>query len=265
MTTSLFDLYKIGVGPSSSHTMGPMRAACRFARDLAPRGVLGRVERVRAELYGSLALTGMGHATDRAVLLGLAGNEPASIDPPAIESTIEKIRATRRIDLAGVRPIEFEEARDLIFERAVMFPPGAQTRHPNGLRLKALDAGGAVLDERTFFSIGGGFITEDIAIGPGAKPSAMETPQAAIPFPFHSGADLLATAEANELTISQLMLENECALAPRDPERAPVELVRAGIDTIWHAMQACVERGIAAEGILPGGLNVRRRAHRLAA
>jgi len=265
VTTSLFDLYKIGVGPSSSHTMGPMRAACRFARDLAPRSVLGRVERVRPELYGSLALTGLGHATDRAVLLGLAGNEPASIDPAAIESTVGKIRATRRIDLAGVRSIQFEETRDLIFECAVMFPPGARTQHPNGLRLKAFDADGAVLDERTFFSIGGGFITEDIAAGSAAKPSATEKQQAAIPFPFHSGAELLATAEANELSISQLMLENECALAPRDPERAPVELVRTGIDNIWRTMQACVERGIAAEGILPGGLNVRRRAHRLAA
>jgi L-serine dehydratase len=265
VTTSFFDLYKIGVGPSSSHTMGPMRAACRFARELAPRGVLGRVERVQAQLYGSLALTGLGHATDRAVLLGLAGNEPALIDPAAIESTIGEIRATRQINLAGVRPIQFEETCDLIFERAIMFPPGAQTPHPNGLRLRAFDAAGAILDERTFFSIGGGFITEDSATASADKPSVTEKPQAAIPFPFHSGAELLATSEANELTISELMLENECALAPRDAERAPVELVREGIDNIWHTMQVCVERGIAAEGILPGGLNVRRRAHRLAA
>ncbi|MGA2673493.1 MAG: L-serine ammonia-lyase [Terracidiphilus sp.] len=258
MTTSLFDLYKIGVGPSSSHTMGPMRAACRFARELGTRGLLDRVARVQVELYGSLALTGLGHATDRAVLLGLAGNEPASIDPAAIESTAAAIRAARRIELAGTRSIPFDETRDLLFQRAIMFPPGARIEHPNGLRLTARDAAGAVLDERTFFSIGGGFIAED-----GAEASA-EKSAATIPFPFHNAAELLATAHANELSISQLMLENECALAVRDPERASVEVVRAGIDRIWQVMQGCVERGIAAEGILPGGLNVRRRAHRLA-
>jgi len=238
--------------------MGPMRAACRFARELAPRGVLDKVARVKATLYGSLALTGLGHATDRAVLLGLSGNEPANIDPVAIESTVAGIRAAQRIDLAGERPIPFNEACDLVFERSIMYPPGANTKHPNGLRLTAFNAGGAVLDERTFFSIGGGFIIED-----GVDPSA-QNPQPAIPFPFHNAAELLATAHANELSISQLMLENECALVPHDQERAPVEVVRQGIERIWQAMQSCVERGIAAEGILPGGLNVRRRAHRLA-
>ena len=259
MTTSLFDLYKIGVGPSSSHTMGPMRAACRFARELGPRGLLDRVARVQAELYGSLALTGRGHATDRAVLLGLAGNEPASIDPAAIEATVGEIRAARQIDLAGARPIPFEETRDLLFQHTVMFPPGAHIQHPNGLRLTAFNEAGEVVDQRTFFSIGGGFITED---GAGASTGKQ---QAAIPFPFHSAAELLATAQANNLSISQLMLENECALAARDSERAPAEVVRGGIDRIWRIMQACVERGMATEGILPGGLNVRRRAHRLAA
>jgi L-serine dehydratase len=258
VTTSLFDLYKIGVGPSSSHTMGPMRAACRFARGLGSAGVLERVDRVQAELYGSLALTGLGHATDRAVLLGLAGNEPAIIDPAAIESTVAGIRAARRIDLAALHSIGFDEARDLLFKRDVMFPPGARTQHPNGLRLTAYDAEGRVLNQRTFFSIGGGFITED-----GVKQSN-ETKQVPIPFPFHSSAELLATAHANELSISQLMLENECARAAPDAERAPVEVVRNGIDRLWEVMQGCVQRGIAAEGILPGGLNVRRRVHRLA-
>ena len=261
MTTSLFDLYKIGVGPSSSHTMGPMRAACRFARDLAPRGARDRVARVEASLYGSLALTGLGHATDRAVLLGLSGNEPAMIDPAIIDSTVAEIRTTHRINLAGSRSIPFEESTDLIFERTIMFPPGAFTHHPNGLRLKVFDAAGTVLDERTFFSIGGGFITED-----GVDPST-QMQQTSIPFPFHSAAELLATAHANELSISQLMLENECALvksAAHDAEKAPVEIVRDGIERIWQAMRTCVERGMATEGILPGGLNVRRRAHRLA-
>ena len=258
----MFDLYKIGVGPSSSHTMGPMRAACRFARELASRGLIDGVARVHAELYGSLALTGLGHATDRAVLLGLSGHEPATIDPAAIASTVAAIRAAHQLALAGAHTIGFDEARDLIFNRAQMFPPGAQTQHPNGLRLTAFDAAGAAVDQRTFFSIGGGFITED-----GVDASAGK-PQAPIPFPFHSAAELLATAHANELSISQLMLENECALArfaAPDSERASVEVVREGIERIWGAMQDCIQRGIAAEGILPGGLEVRRRAHRLSA
>ena len=265
VTTSLFDLYKIGVGPSSSHTMGPMRAACRFARDLGARGLIERVARVQAELYCSLALTGIGHATDRAVILGLAGNEPATIDPAAIESTVAAIRTERRIDLAGVHPIPFEEPGDLVFQHSQMFPPGARTQHPNGIRLKAYDAASAVVDERTFFSIGGGFIIEDAASDSAERQAFAEKPQLPIPFPFHSAAELLATAHANELSISQLMLENECALVSQDSKQSPVEFVRTGIDRLWLTMQGCIERGIAAEGILPGGLNVRRRAHRLAA
>jgi L-serine dehydratase len=237
-----------------------MRAACRFARELSTRGgLLDRVDRVQVQLYGSLALTGLGHATDRAVLLGLAGNEPASVDPAAIESTIAAIRQAGQINLAGARSITFKESRDLLFQRTLMFPPGAHTQHPNGLRLTAYDAAGEVLDERTFFSIGGGFITEE------GVDASTQKQQTAIPFPFHNAAELLATAHSNELSISQLMLENECALVPRDSELAPVEVVRQGIEHIWQVMQDCVQRGIAAEGILPGGLNVRRRAHRLAA
>jgi L-serine dehydratase len=183
------------------------------------------------------------------------------IDPAIIDSTVAEIRTTHRINLAGSRSIPFEESTDLIFERTIMFPPGAFTHHPNGLRLKVFDAAGTVLDERTFFSIGGGFITED-----GVDPST-QMQQTSIPFPFHSAAELLATAHANELSISQLMLENECALvksAAHDADKAPVEIVRDGIERIWQAMRTCVERGMATEGILPGGLNVRRRAHRLA-
>ncbi len=262
MTTSLFDLYKIGVGPSSSHTMGPMRAACRFAQGLAADGAPEGVARVKVELFGSLALTGLGHATDRAVLLGLAGNEPATIEPAEIERTVAAVRAAKQINLAGARTIPFDEPHDLIFERAVMFPPGTKMQHPNGIRFSAFDAAGEKLTQRTFFSIGGGFIVED-----GGDASA-GNPQAAIPFPFHSSHELLTTAHANELTISQLMLENECALAHEAADLAgqsPVELVREGIDRIWAVMQGCVERGIATEGILPGGLGVNRRAHRLAA
>ena len=262
VTTSLFDLYKIGVGPSSSHTMGPMRAACRFARELELRCQLQRVERVMAELYGSLALTGIGHGTDRAVLLGLAGNEPASIDPAAIESTVAGIRTQKRIELAGKRPIAFDESCDVLFQRATMFPPGAQTQHPNGLRLTAFDAAGTLLDRRTFFSIGGGFIVED-----GVDPAMASVSDVQLPFPFHSAAELLEVAQENSLSIDQVMFANECARL--GGERAegvelPENRVRAGIDAIWTTMKDCVQRGIETEGILPGGLNVRRRAHRLA-
>jgi L-serine dehydratase len=239
--------------------MGPMRAACRFARELGDDGLLDAVARVQAELYGSLALTGLGHATDRAVLLGLSGNEPAMIDPAIIEPAVAEIRAEKRINLAGMRLISFDETSDLLFERTVMYPPGAVTQHPNGVRFKAFNGEGSVLTERTFFSIGGGFITED-----GIDPAG-QTKQQEIPFPFHSAAELLATAHGHDLSISQLMLENECALVARDGEQAPVAVVRERIDGIWEAMQRCVQRGMATEGILPGGLNVRRRAHRLAA
>jgi L-serine dehydratase len=235
-----------------------MRAASRFARGLLEREVLGRVARVRVDLYGSLALTGKGHATDRAVLLGLAGNEPATIDPAAIESTVAAIRVSKQINLAGSAILFFDEADALFSHRDVMYPPGAKMQHPNGLRLAAFDAAGATLDERTYFSIGGGFIVED-GVDPGS-----EKQTAAVPFPFHTAADLLAVAQANELSISQLMLENECALAARESGRAPVEVVREAINRIWQTMTDCIERGIATEGILPGGLNVRRRAHRLA-
>ena len=262
MTTSLFDLYKIGVGPSSSHTMGPMRAACRFARELSTHAHADRVTRVQVELYGSLALTGLGHATDRAILLGLAGHEPATIDPAAIESTVGEIRSSKHLSLAGSRPIAFDEPCDLLFYRDTMFPPGAQMQHPNGMRFTAFDASGAQMEQRTFFSTGGGFIAEDT---PASKAFDAEQDSASVPFPFHSAAQLLATAHANELTISQLMLENECALVNRNTGRAPVEVVREGIDCIWQTMKDCTARGIAAQGILPGGLNVRRRAHQLAA
>jgi L-serine dehydratase len=267
VTTSLFDLFKIGVGPSSSHTMGPMRASCRFARSLEEAGQLNRVARVQVDLYGSLALTGKGHATDRAVLLGLAGNEPAAIDPAAIDSTVAAIRASKQIQIAGKQPIAFDEPRDLVFHRDQMFPPGAHTQHPNGVRFTALDAGGAILSQRTFFSIGGGFITEDGSTGVSAG-----EPDVKLPYPFHSAAELLQVAGEHSLSIDRVMLANECerlhaagraAAAEAPPEKIAAR-VRSGIRAIWETMQACAERGMVAEGILPGGLNVRRRAHRLA-
>jgi L-serine dehydratase len=261
--TSLFDLYKIGIGPSSSHTMGPMRAACRFALGLRDSSLLGRTARVQADLYGSLALTGMGHATDRAILLGLAGNEPSAIDPASIESTVSSIRASKAINLAGTRTIPFDESRDLLFHRDQMFPPGARTQHPNGVRFTAFDAQDAVLNQRTFFSIGGGFIAED-----GAADQSSSESDVQLPYPFHSAAELLEIAHTHSLSIDRVMLANECArfraADPAATQELIAESVRAGIAKLWQAMQTCVERGIATEGILPGGLQVRRRAHRLA-
>ncbi len=243
--------------------MGPMRAAHRFVRGLTEHRLLPQVARVQAELFGSLALTGIGHATDRAVLLGLAGNEPATIDPAAIAATVASIREAQCIHLAGERAVPFVEARDLLFQRSIMFPPGAHTQHPNGLRLTAYDAAGSVLEQRTFFSIGGGFIVEDGADGP----LAAET-EIALPYPFHSAADLVEVAHINSLRIDQVMFANECArlrAADRDASDESIELrIRNGINAIWQAMRDCIERGSATDGILPGGLNVRRRAHRLA-
>ncbi len=219
------------------------------------------------DLYGSLALTGLGHGTDRAILLGLAGNEPALIDPAAIESTVAAIRAVGRIELAGKLSIEFNEPRDLIFHRDQMFPPGAHTRHPNGVRFTAFDAAGTVLSERTFFSVGGGFIVED-----GEADNQAGESEVRLPYPFHSAAELLEVARAHSLTIDRVMMANECERLHADDRAIDFDgsaeaiegQVRSGIGKIWQAMQACAERGMAAEGILPGGLNVRRRARRLA-
>ena len=243
--------------------MGPMRAACRFAQGLAEHGVLPGVERVQAELYGSLALTGLGHGTDRAVLLGLSGNEPSTIDPATMGPTVASIRESGQICLAGRRPIPFIETRDLLFQRSIMFPPGAHMQHPNGLRLTAYDRDGSAIEERTFFSIGGGFITEDAAGGAqsGLQPEKADRP---VPYPFRSAAELLERASAHGLTISELMLRNEAALAATVEGQSAEEVVRAGVDRIWQAMRDCIDRGILTEGILPGGLNVRRRARGLA-
>ena len=256
--TSLFDLYKIGVGPSSSHTMGPMRAAFQFVQRLKESQLQARVSRITAELYGSLALTGIGHATDRAVLLGLSGHEPATVDPEAIEQTVAEIRATQRLTLFAQHSIPFQEATDLLFHRNQMFPPGAVTQHPNGIRFTAFEANDG-LASQTYFSIGGGFILED-----GAEANAKTAASAELPYPFHSAAELLEQSHSHELSIAEIMLANECARIGLNGNQTS-QRIRERILAIWRTMQACVARGIATEGILPGGLNVRRRAHRLAA
>jgi L-serine dehydratase len=233
--------------------MGPMRAAHRFALELEREGLLDRVASVRADLYGSLALTGIGHGTDRAVLLGLSGEEASKIDPATIEPKLASIRESGMLSLLGTRAIPFREAEQLIFHRDQMYPPGAKTEHPNGVRFTAFDTAGKVLRTDTFFSIGGGFIVAD-AEGAGDAP-LMTT--AALPYPFRSAAELLEMAAREGLAIWQVMLRNECALRPEHE-------VTEGILHVWDVMRACIDRGMATEGILPGGLGVRRRAPRLA-
>jgi L-serine dehydratase len=251
--TSLFDLYKVGIGPSSSHTMGPMRGARRFAVELEAAGVLDQVAEVRVDLYGSLALTGRGHGTDRAVLLGLSGEEAATIDPATIEPKLAAVRSSGRLAILGRHEVPFRDAEHLIFHRDQMTPPGAVTQHPNGVRFTALDAAGNVLRTSTYFSIGGGFIMAD-----GEEQAPKAATEAPLPYPFTSAAEMLRMAAEKRLAIWELMLENESALRSR-------EEVRAGILHIWSVMQACIERGMTTEGVLPGGLSVRRRAPRLAA
>ena len=270
MNTSLFELFKIGIGPSSSHTVGPMRAALRFVHALDSANLLNRTERVVVDLYGSLALTGIGHGTDRAILLGLLGEAPDMVDPAQIEATLNSIRTTATLSLLNRKTIPFLEAQHLLFHRDQMYPTPGIVSHPNGMRFTAFDDTGAILAEEIFYSIGGGFIVSD------AERTAENTiSNRTVPYSFRSASDLLATAHQHDLTIAQLLLSNEVALlndpsilinrpAPAIEASGAEEKIKASILTLWRTMQSCTQRGIEIEGILPGGLNVRRRAPRLA-
>jgi L-serine dehydratase len=245
MPVSTFDLYKIGIGPSSSHTVGPMRAAARFtSHSLADNGNLARTARIRAEVFGSLALTGRGHGTDKAVLMGLEGHWPNEIDPDLIPAALERIRSTKTIQLLGSHPIAFDEKRDLVMNKRQKLP-----FHTNGMRFTAYDADGNEIATRDYYSVGGGFVVNQDE----AAEDRIVADTTPLPYPFHSGAELLAHAQRTGLTIAQLMFENEKAW------RTPDEIV-AGLRELWGAMQACVARGIRQEGTLPGGLHVQRRA-----
>jgi len=245
MRPSIFDMFTIGIGPSSSHAVGPMRAAKRFTDRLQNRGHRAATVTVRAELFGSLALTGKGHGTDSAVLMGLEGETPEDINPETIQERVAAIRRDARITLPGGLPIAFEEKRDLLFHRTEVLP-----LHTNGLRFTALDASGGALDSAIYYSIGGGFVIGENGV-PKLDPNAP-----AVPYPFATGAELLRMAAESGLSISGLMLENEKALRPE-------AAVREGLAKIWRTMRECVERGLRREGVLPGGLKVRRRAPRL--
>ena len=245
MAVSTFDLFKIGVGPSSSHTVGPMRAACRFAQKwLDESGRLPEVARVRAEVFGSLALTGRGHGTDKAVLMGLEGHLPDRIDPDLIPAALERIRGERKIRLLGRHEIPFEEKQDLIMNKRQKLP-----YHTNGMRFTAYDAGGAVLATRDYYSVGGGFVVNQDE----AAEDRIVADTTELAHPFHSGAQLLQQCEATGKTIAHLMFDNEHAW--RSDEE-----IQDGLRALWTAMQQCVERGIRQSGTLPGGLHVPRRA-----
>jgi L-serine dehydratase len=244
MTISVFDLFKVGIGPSSSHTVGPMTAARMFALALCD-GELGQVNRVTVTLYGSLGLTGKGHGSDKAVLLGLEGERPATVDVEAIPERLSAIAESGRIRLLGEHPIPFSLAGDLEFNRRKSL-----SQHPNGMRFTAYDSSGEVLAERVYFSVGGGFVADES--GTGIKLD--DTP---VPYPFGTAAQLLGHAAATGLPISGVMLANEIALG------RTASGVRDGLADLWRVMGECVERGCRTDGILPGGLKVQRRAPRL--
>ncbi len=241
MVTSVFDLFKIGVGPSSSHTMGPMTAAADFARDAAPL----RPARVQAELFGSLALTGKGHATDKAVILGLAGERPESLCPDHAAAVVAAARGCGRLALGGTFDMAFNEAADVQWHQRQRLP-----FHTNGMRFTAFDAGGAALIERIAYSIGGGAVVGEADIARNAPPEGL----ADTPFPYSSGEELLARAAAADIDLAALALANELAAHPEAEIRARLAAIRA-------AMSDCIDRGCRSlEAILPGGLNVKRRA-----
>lgn len=244
MFLSVFDMFKVGIGPSSSHTMGPMVAAARFLDAL--RASPFHFHGLKASLHGSLAFTGVGHATDRATILGLAGYEPATYDAEKAEATLAKIRETRVIEAPGIGALTFDPGADLLFDYGPALPG-----HANGMILKATDAQGDVILTETYYSIGGGFVLTgaEMAEAGGAKSRA----RADVPYPFETAAEMLEMAQKSGLTIAQMKRANELKF------RSAADL-DAGINRIWQVMNDCISRGMLGEGILPGGLKVRRRA-----
>ncbi|MFJ3580847.1 L-serine ammonia-lyase [Streptomyces sp. NPDC090127] len=245
MAISVFDLFSIGIGPSSSHTVGPMRAARMFARRLKNEGLLAHTASIRAELYGSLGATGHGHGTPKAVLLGLEGDSPRTVDVEAADDKVERIKASGRINLLGAHEIPFDFDEDLILHRRKALP-----YHANGMTIFAYDAAGALVLEKTYYSVGGGFVVDEDAVQ-GENPIVPD--DTVLKYPFRTGDELLRLAKETGLSISAMMMENEKAWRTEDE-------IRTGLLEIWRVMQACVSRGLSREGILPGGLKVRRRA-----
>ena len=244
MAISVLELFKIGIGPSSSHTVGPMRAARLFAADLEAAGVLEKAEAVKAELFGSLGATGRGHGSDKAVILGLLGETPEGVDVEGIPARVAQVRRDGRIALLGRHEVAFREAEHLVMHRTSL------PFHPNGMRFTALDGAGAPLRSRVYYSVGGGFVVDEAAA---LGESPIKEDARPLAYPFHSAVELLAHCRRTGLPMSQIMLENEKAWRPESETRAA--LLR-----IWGVMQDCVRRGCTGDGVLPGGLKVRRRA-----
>jgi len=248
MFLSIFDMFKIGVGPSSSHTMGPMVAAAKFlhalrsGQDRVPGS--GDMARLQARLYGSLAFTGKGHATDRAVILGLAGFEPESFDAALAEQAMSSIKSKKQIENKDLPPLAFDPHADLVFDFGPALPG-----HANGMVLSALDAAGNLFMEETYYSVGGGFVLTERELA--RLSDGIPVPD--VPFPFRKGAEMLEMAETSGLSIAQMKERNELAFRKAGD-------LKAGIERIWQVMEACVESGLSQNGILPGGLKVKRRA-----
>jgi L-serine dehydratase len=247
MAVSVFDLFKIGIGPSSSHTVGPMKAARTFAQRLEENEVLAACARVQVTLFGSLAHTGRGHGTDKAVMLGLEGEAPDRIDPDIIDQRLQDIREGGTIRLNGSHPIEFAEKSDLKFNKRERLP-----HHSNGMRFEAFDDQGSVLLSREYYSVGGGFV---VNLDEAAKDRIVKD-TTELPYPFKSGDQLLALCAKHDMRIAEIMMANEKVWRSE-------EEIRAGLMNIWNAMEACMERGFRQDGVLPGGLKVQRRAPRL--
>ncbi len=240
---SVFDIFKIGIGPSSSHTVGPMRAARRFAEHLASTGDLARTAAVKVELFGSLGHTGRGHGSDTAIILGLEGADPETVDVDGIAARVAAVAAAGKVTLAGGRTVELLPAQAIVFHRRETLP-----LHPNGMRFSAVGPDGGAVAEKIYYSIGGGFV-----IGADGAPVTTGAAAPTPPYPFSTGAALLEACASSGFSMSTVMLENERAARPEAE-------VRAGVLRVWHAMEASIRRGCEREGILPGGLKVRRRA-----
>lgn len=246
MSISVFDIFKIGIGPSSSHTVGPMRAALAFAGALESAGIIAKVACIKAELFGSLGATGKGHGSDKAVLLGLEGEAPDLIDPSVIPGRLETIRSSGQIRVLGRWPIAFDAKRHLLFQRKNL------PYHTNGMRLSAVDPAGAVLLQKDYYSVGGGFVVT----GETAAEDRLIDDHTHLPYPFKSAEQLLQLCAEHRMPVSDLMLRNEQAW--RDEQE-----IRGQLLHIWEVMQACVTRGLHEEGTLPGGMKVKRRAANL--
>lgn len=243
MALSVFDLFKIGIGPSSSHTVGPMRAAARFVEGLRREGLFDTTHSLKVELYGSLGATGKGHGSDKAVLLGLEGEQPDLVDTSSIDSRLAAMRASGELKLGGDKPIRFVEKEHLAMIRKPL------DYHPNGMIFRAFDAAGLQIRAREYYSVGGGFVVDDSAAGA----DRIVEDQTELAYPFKTAKQLLAQCAEHDLSISQLMLANEASWRPEAE-------TRAGLLAIWQVMQDCVDAGCRNEGIMPGGLKVRRRA-----